>query len=627
MKKGKIVAPELGGYTFGRDNGMGISELMHAVLHTGNDSNKRKLLLGRGWATENPDGTLDTTRWDAFIQRMVDEGVLTKEHYDFAQGVWDLLETTKDKAQKAHRQVFGRYFSEVTATPFVDPGGVQRRGGYVPAQGDPDLAPDADMHERMELENQSMSSSFPMPNRGFTMSRTAANRPLKLDLKTLSQHLDKVALFSNMAPAVQGVQRVMNDKGFKQALKRIDPTIMEGMLKPWLKRSGTQQVETPTPGDGGNMRILSAMRMRAGMALMFANVSNTVQQITGLVNAGVLVKPSNLMKAAASYIAHPVQASRAVWEMSPYMENRASNEVAAMNNAIDDIVANPGMYKQAQKWAYTHAYFLQSAVDNVLSPIVWTGAYNEGVQKGKSDAEAIEYADGVVRQTQGSTLPEDVSRLETGTPAARMFTQFISYFNMMGNTSATAIKRIHQEVGTSKTKKLVSTAYIALIGTMVPLWIAEAIAQMFRGGPEDEDDDGWYLDDWMSAVFGLGTLKGLLAQVPLVGQAGNLLINRLNDNPADDKLSLSPGLSLAEEAVGGAATVKKALAGDEVKARRAVRELGTLISMLTGLPGRAAARPAGYLAGVAQGEIEPTSPWDAIRGTVTGVPSKESLNR
>ena len=64
-----------------------MAEMLHAPLHTGNESNKRKLLLGRKWATENADGTLDTRRWDAFVQRMVNEGILQPVHFDFAQGV------------------------------------------------------------------------------------------------------------------------------------------------------------------------------------------------------------------------------------------------------------------------------------------------------------------------------------------------------------------------------------------------------------------------------------------------------------------------------------------------------------------------------------------------------------
>ena len=77
MPKGKIVSGEFG-YTFGNANGdFGKSELLGAMLHTGNTSNLRKLLLGRGWASINEDGSLNTVAWDSFVTRMINEGVLT----------------------------------------------------------------------------------------------------------------------------------------------------------------------------------------------------------------------------------------------------------------------------------------------------------------------------------------------------------------------------------------------------------------------------------------------------------------------------------------------------------------------------------------------------------------------
>jgi hypothetical protein len=101
LGKSRIAAPELG-YTFGFSRGgSGKQEILHAILHTGNESNKRKLLLGRGWATENENThELDTSRWDAFVKRMIAEKVLTKADYDFAQGVWDLLESTKARRRR-----------------------------------------------------------------------------------------------------------------------------------------------------------------------------------------------------------------------------------------------------------------------------------------------------------------------------------------------------------------------------------------------------------------------------------------------------------------------------------------------------------------------------------------------
>lgn len=623
MPPGLIQAPELG-YTFGKGhNGIGMAELLHAILHTGNESNKRKLLLGRKWALMTEGGEVDTRRWTEFIDRLIREGTLRREHFDFAQGVWDLLEETKPLAQQTHRDVFGTYFDEITASPVTNALGTWR-GGYVPAQADPTIVDDASLRALAEAENESMAYSFPATNRGFTRGRVEYNRPLKLDLRTIPQHIDKVLLFSHLEAPVRSVTRLLRKSDVSKPLGRIDPSIYSGMLLPWLNRSARQQVETPIIGDGRISRVLSAMRNRAGAALMFANVSNTLQQISGLSSAMVKVRPTLLLRSAAQYISSPRKVAGAVAEASPYMADRMSNEVAAMNDEMQRILLDPSAYERAQAWTQRHAYFLQSAFDNVLSPIVWTGAYNQAIADGMAEKDAVRFADGTVRQTQGSRLPEDVSRIETGPAYARVFTQFVGYFNMMANTNATALQQVAREVGLRKGAG--GALYVLTMGMLVPLWVAEAIAQAFRGGPGDDDKDGEYLDDWLAAVFGMGTIKGMLAQVPFFGQLVNAGINRLNDNPADDRVSLSPAVSLLEAGAGSPMSVYKAIADDGSK-QKAVRDVASLLSVVTGLPIAAAARPIGYAAGVADDRIEPTSAADAVRGAITGVASKDSRSR
>jgi|GEM_PF-2016474 len=628
LSKGPIAAPEIG-YTFGEGhNGIGHAELLHAILHTGNESNKRKLLLGRKWATENADGTLDTSRWDAFLQRAHDTGILTKAHYDFAQGVWDLLEQTKPLAQKTHRDVFGRYFAEVTADSFETPFGAYR-GGYVPAQADPRIVQDADLRKLAEAENENMAYSFPTTNKGFTNARVDYNRPLMLDLRTIGQHIDKVLLFAHMEPAVRDVQKLLSQKGVSYSLGRIDPTIVAGMLTPWLNRSARQIVETPILGDGGISRVLSAARSRAGMALMFGNVSNALQQLSGFANAFAKLKSdglqSHMMRATAQFISSPKEMARSVAAASEFMNGRMENEISAINDAMDAILLDPGLYEKAQAWTQKHAYFLQTAFANTMEPIIWTAGYNAALEKGLSEKDAVRYADGLIRQTQGSTLPEDVSRIETGPAFGRIFTQFIGYFNMMANTNATGLKQIASDVGLKKGAG--KALLVVTTGMLVPLWIAEAIAQAMRGGPEDDDDDG-YLDDWLAAVFGMGTIKGAFAMVPFVGQFANVALNKMNGNPADDRASLSPAVSLLEAGAGVPKLVYQAATDpDKINARNAVRDVSSAISLATGLPAYAVARPLGYAAGVADDKIEPTGAVDAVRGAVTGTPSAESRQR
>ena len=624
MKRGQIVAPELN-YTFGKDSaGVAMNEILHAILHTGNASNKRKLLLGRGWAQEQPDGTLDTSRWDAFINRMVAEGKLAKEHFDFAQRVWDLLEKTKPLAQKAHRDAYGKYFDEVTAESFTDPFGIVRRGGYVPAQVDSRIVKDNELKKLIEEGKEGMAYAFPGTSKGFTKSRTEYNRPLLLDLRTLPQHIDKVLLFSHMELPSRDAAKLLYTKGLSSSLNKFDPAAITGMLMPWLNRSARQQVTTPIAGAGWMMRMLNTLRNRTSMATMFANISNTAQQITGFSLAALKVRPSSLAAATADYLRAPKRTAEEVAELSLFMRNRMSHEVDAMMGEIQGILLDPTVYEKAQEWTKRHTYFMQSAFDNVMGPIIWRAAYSEALEQNFDTKDAVRIADAAIRQTQGSTLPEDVSRIETGPAYARLFTQFVGYFNMQANLLGTEFAKMAQEMGVRK--GMGRGLYITLLGFYIPAMVAELVAQAFRGGPGDDDKDGDYLDDWLMATLVYGPMRNATAFVPFAGQVINSAIARFNGNPNDDKMSMSPAVSAIEAAAGVFYDAYKVAIG-EGNAQRAVKDVATLISLTTGLPASVAARPISYLAGVEQRTIQPTSAPDLVRGLATGAASPESKNR
>lgn len=623
LKAQKIAAPEIG-YTFGYSKGgMGKAELLHAILHTGNESNKRKLLLGRGWATETQDGKLDTRKWDAFITRMHKEGVLTKADYDFAQGVWDLLESMKPLAQKTHRQVFGRYFDEVTANEVVTPFG-SYRGGYVPAIVDSGIVHDAAVRNLAEDENDSLQFAFPSAPKGFTNARVASyNRELLLDLRTLSQHIDKVLLFSYMEAPVRDVRRILTHKDLSPVLTKTSPQAFGGMLTPWLSRAAKQQVETPVSGAGRSMKFFTAIRNNAGLSAMAANIANAVQQVTGMTTALTRVSPSHMLHAVTYVISDPRGTYDAVAEMSPYMATRMENEVHSLSADINDILLNPGVYESVQNWSSRHAYFLQSAVDNVLSPVIWIAAYNEALEKGSPEADAIRLADSVVRETQGSNLPEDLARFEASNAFVRLFTQFAGFFNTQANLLGSEFLKITRGIGLRKGAG--RGLYLLLFGFLAPAWVGEAVMQAFRGGPDDEDKDGEYLDDWLAAVFGWATLRYGTAMVPVVGQTANALANTFNHKPYDDRISTAPAISMVESAVSAPHSVYETIVNDK-KPSKAIRDVATLVSMTTGVPVTLIAKPVGYWADVAHGDVRPTGGVDAVRGTLTGKASGPSKN-
>lgn len=620
LTRGRIEAPELG-YTFGHSRGdAGKAELLHAILHTGNESNKRKLLLGRNWARETAEGVLDTSRWDAFVRRMIAEGKLTKADFDFAQGVWDLLEEIKPLAQKTHREVFGRYFDEVTAQPFSNEFG-SYRGGYVPAITDTFEVQDAAVNAELDAINQGNAFMFPAANRGFTKARVEYNRPLALDLRLLPQHIDKALLFSHLEPRVRDVMRTLRARDLAGKLNRYDPVAYTDLLLPWLNRAAKQTVETPATGWGGKLadRFFRTARSRAGMAAMFANLTNALQQITGFSLTALQVKPAYLKAATWRYLRAPGEMAEQIAKLSPFMANRQTNEAMQMRQQIEALLVNPSAYEKAQAWTSKHAYFLQSAFQNVVDNVTWAAAYDQAHAEGLTEADAIRKANAAVRETQGSLSPEDISRFESGPAFVRMFTQFSGYFNTQANILGTEFAKVAQDMGLKKGAGRLF--YVFLFGFLVPAWVSEAIVQGMRGGPDDDDGDG-YLDEFLAFFFG-APARNAAAMVPVVGQGAMLVANSFNNKPYDDRMSTAPAVSMIENAAHAPQSVYKAIAEDG-KASRAVRDTLTLVSLLTGVPVSALAKPLGYAADVDQGRVQPTGAADAVRGAVSGVASPES---
>ena len=623
-----IEAPELN-YTFQRK-----SELIGAILHTGNRSNLEKLLIaGRGedarWAdvTTFEDGRtfVDTSRWDKFIARCYQQGIITKEDMDVVQAVWDLLEEIKPMTQNAFRDYYGYYFEEIPATPVVTPFGVYR-GGYVPAAADIDRVAQGD--KQLERDFFDSSTEFldqmPVTRPGFTHSRTNVTRPLSLNLGFLSSHVQKAVKFSMMAPTIKQGQRVIKNRDFVKTINDINPQIIGEMIEPWLRRSATQSVTTPTDIFG---RGLNQLRALAGVSLMAGNIANAFQQLTGFSVAMSQVGAKPMMMALARYAMHPLQTYQDVKGASSFMKARLENFEYEYQNRIETLAQTdrPSTLKSFRDWTMRHAYCLQTWMQILVDTPTWMAAFDKAVADGRPDEQAIYYADSVVRRTQSSFDPESVARVETGSPLGRAVLVFYNYFNMQANLLGDSWAR---NVKTGRYGQFVIDLALVMA---VPAILSELIVQAFNGFDTGDDDD-WDAYDAAKLVIS-PVVKNAVALVPYGGQlvnAGATQLSRIGDNKEglmqlifapntfNDKLVSIPAASLIENTFKAIKQLGDAAWGEEVDARTATRNTLDALTLTTGIPFAGLKRPLGYAAGVAAGDIEPENPVDAARGVLSG---------
>lgn len=619
LREGEIHSDELD-FTFKG----GKRELLGALMHTGNSedgsSNLHKLLLGRKWATlDEHTGVLDTSRWDRFISRMQREGVLTRADYDYVQKVWDLFEEIKPLLQKAHKQMNGYHFSEVTATPFQALGR-EYRGGYFPALADPsEVAAAAIRGEKADAEIGN-SFSFPTAGAGATKHRSSAYwKPLRMDLDSVPQHIKWAARYINIEPHVQELRRLLWNKEFRERLDQFNPDAAATMLIPWLQRTATQTVEAPIGGGRAGKALAAGARWFksvAGARQLGLSIKNAAQNIEGIMVASTKVSGGELLGSMKQYFTSPFQTHEAIANLSTYMKHRTQEVVGSLQETANEILKDPTIFQNVRRFTMKHVFFLSKLTQGIVDDVVWNAAFNDFMRENPhaSDEAAVKHADHIVRTTQGSAAPEDISTFEAGNAFNRLLTMYTSWFNMRANLlGSEGVKIMRTEAGIpARSAKL---SILGLTGFTIPALVAGAVGYALSGKKLDPDDDG-YLDDVLAFFFG-SQYQEAKAMAPGVGPLVDVMVNRFDKNPNNDEVNVSPALSTLEAGLSAPADLYKSVAEGKGHGKTA-EDVLTAFTLITGIPTAAIGKNVHYAVDVAEGKKEASGPFDFLRGVLTG---------
>jgi hypothetical protein len=403
--------------------------------------------------------------------------------------------------------------------------------------------------------------------------------PLMMDVRYLRRHLDWAARFQFIEPRIKDVSRLLRNTDLRPQLEKYDKAALSDMLPYWLQRAAAQRVETPYKGAGGKglSWLLTAARRNTGIVFMAGNYLNAAQNLAGIFLSAVKVAPRHLAGGLLRYVSSPFETAKRIQGLSTFMKNRADSETAAIVGEMDKILLNAGPIAKTKDWIDRNSMILQRFTQAIVDNTTWLGAFDEAV--------AVREADSVVRQTQGSGAAEDVSRYETGTPIARILTQFSSYFNTWGNLLVTEMGKIRGLTPLARYQRL---AYVTTAGFLLPTAVAAAIRALIKGLPDDKDDDG-YLDEmaqrWGAEMFGTAT-----GMVPGVGSS---LRSLFGDR---DAIGAAPSFDAIERALDTPKSVVRLFSEDsKIKGSKAVRDVLTALGVLTGLPTGFASRPISYL--------------------------------
>ena len=605
-------------------------ELLHAILYSGSVTGKDKLLRAgtsdrTPWGAVRDDGTLDDSAWQETINELVLNGTLTAADFKAVEKLFALFAKLQKPYFQAWRKVFGHPPEAIEHLDIVTPIGTFK-GGYIPLRADPERNVDAKFRDLNQETLKTHRVALARVKSGAGKKRTGAVYPLLMDLRKIPSVLGEQIRFINIQPKLGEVMKLLKHQKVMGALDRYDETMFTDAIDPWLQRIAFQATSTPMKHKGLEW-FARRLKQSVGLNRMVGNISNILSQTTGFAVAVPEVGGDRMAKALHALMTDPRGMFARIAEADEGMRQRFENQMFDISADTRAVFEDQDWLTKMQDLAATKGYKPQAFIQNIIDATVWMAAYDKAMadpdvaamSEEDADAEAVSRAGSVVRRTQGALNPESISSHEAGTALQQLWTQFQNYYIMLLNNGywkgKTDIEQYGWKVGGAK------AAYMYLWSMFIPFAVGTAIIATVKGTLFDDDDEDGYSDIWYDALMSVAT--GTLGTVPYAGPLMVGVVNRMNDKPYDDRMASAPSIYAVERAAAFAANTITGKTFTDPSGKT-ISDAATFFSIWFKIPLDAVAKPFIYWTEVATDRVEPTGPWDAIRGTITGAASKDS---
>lgn len=467
-------------------------EMIAVALNTGNEGNYQRLTDPR------VRGSLSEDQVQAVLAN------LDERDAKFVQSVWDYLETFRPDIAARERRATGVEPEWVEAKP-VTIAGRDLKGGYYPLRYDPRLSSLARDDAENDIAQAMQAGRFgkAQTKNGHLQARAqSSGRDVMLDMSVLHRHVNTVIYDLELSEPVANAWRVLQAAPVRDQFIQTGKQADFDALETWLKDVAEGQVGS-ADWMGSAARTLKSNFTASKLAF---NLGTVAVQVTGLSQTMVVVGKRDFLRGLQASFRPGIRDEIAA--KSAFMAERQTT----FNKDITDYYDDPKLGPTASRWGDFKrdimgpaSFWLMTKVQWLTVDVpTWLAGYEQGLRKfGGDEAQAIAYADGIVKRAQASGLFSDRSAIERGSVSRntrqndviRLFTTLGSYmfakFNVAYERTAVASREISRE-GLS-----VRAAQEALSWSldMAFLFALEAVVvAAIKGGlPDDEDegDDGW----------------------------------------------------------------------------------------------------------------------------------------
>lgn len=419
--------------------------LVKMLMNLGNESSARVLCSTRPVGFENSalwvDGDIVQTKINLldFLGRN-----LTEADIKYAQAKIDIAELYWSEMEALETRWTGFSPKKVEASPveltLADGKTVVMRGGYFPLMRDGDTGSKhagqeviSDTDPRQGRNIRTMST-----RRGHLKERVKAKYPVNLK-RGAEFNVAMDAIHDLCFREVMGdFRKIMNDQEMYTLIKEKLGLADFAAFKEYLERAANPQgTNSGSVGESWMGSVANWLRARTVNAAIMLNLKTAVQNLGNPLLYGNAVDGfgySDVVAAVSNYsmnmqLAEGYKSAKEfVYSKAPWMKERSVLPDISLRDMKEMESLNP-----VEKKAVEFGTRLLVATDNLFAIPVWMQAYGKKIRAGAGEAEAVDFANTVIRRTLGSSRVTEVAPLLRGGPMLKLFTTFQGFFNTQYN--------------------------------------------------------------------------------------------------------------------------------------------------------------------------------------------------
>ena len=474
-------------------------ERIAIALNTGNDGNMQRLLGGEGWTLAQIEPVLAS---------------ITPEEARAVQGIWDHFETYRPMVGAMERRIYGKEPNWVEPAP-IKLGGQDLRGGYYPVKYDPAASVRAEEHADAEGARRQVQGAYGAATvrRSFAKARAeeVKGRPLLYSLGGVYSGINETIHALAWSEWLIDANRLLKSTSIDRAVREHYGPEAVRQFKTW--RDAVAEGEQAV--NGAMDKALGKVRQSVSVAGLGFNVMSALMQPLGFTQSMVRLGTPWATKGLKHYLASPIESTAQANEMSTFMAGRTRTRFRELNE-MRNKVQDQGPVKDALQHG---AYWLMMRMQQTVDVPTWWGGYEKAIAAGNDEARSIALADQAVIDSQGSGQTKDLSAIEMGGQAQRLFTVFYSFMNTALNLGVAS-----KMTPTSKARMAADMLLLYTLPAVVGALFKDAVTPGDSGNYDDPEKAAKKL-----AAEQLGFLASLMVVVREFGEAGKMAAG-LSDN-------------------------------------------------------------------------------------------------